>query len=324
MALEYEATRCPLLRGDGEVTVRAMRREDISAVRRYDDELTATLAEYNANLPPGGITNAPGGPWADDQELLGHFRKYAERGDLTLLAVEDTGRVVGFADLWSADEPEPFGRSLDVECIDYFREYYLAGLETILLAEAEKVARGAGLPALDVGTNTCSGEYTSLRRFGLKVFYEYDDVLCRCEEPSADRAGRRMVGPAEADLSGLIRVGHWAPTDFAFRGDEERAYIAELTWPGRRAILELWRYEPGRDDLPVPPHRPNRSELYAEPAALTSPEAMSEILAECAALAGEAGAPLALLACPSEIALDEEKLHVHKRGFAFAWLRKRL
>ncbi len=324
MALEYEATRCPLLRGEGEVVVRAMTREDIAAVRRYDDELTATLDEYNANLPPGGITNDAGGPWADDQELLEHFNKYAARGNLTLLAVEDSGRVVGFADLWAADEPEPFGRSLDAECVDYLREYYLAGLETILLTEAEKVARGAGLAALDVGTNTCSGEYTSLRRFGLKVFYEYDDVLCRCDRPPASRAEKRMLAPVEADLSGLLRVDHWAPTDFTFRGDNERAYIAELSWPGRRAILELWRYEHGRDDLPVPPHRPNRSELYAEPAALSSDGAMSEILAECAALAGEAGAPLALLPCPSEIALDEEKVRVHKRGFSFAWLRKRL
>jgi len=54
MVLEYEATRRRLLRGDGEVMVRAMRREDIPAVRRYDDELTATPAEYNANLRPGG------------------------------------------------------------------------------------------------------------------------------------------------------------------------------------------------------------------------------------------------------------------------------
>ncbi|MGB2823105.1 MAG: hypothetical protein WBF17_19125, partial [Phycisphaerae bacterium] len=64
--------------------------------------------------------------------------------------------------------------------------------------------------------------------------------------------------------------------------------------------------------------------LYAQPPALTSPDAMSEILAECAALAGEAGAGLALLACPSEIALEEGKVRVHKRGFGFAWLRKRL
>jgi len=324
MALTYEPTRRRMLRGEAEVTVRAMTREDIPAVRRYDEELSATLAEYNANLPPGGITNDPGGPWADDQELAEHFEKYAERGNLTLLAIEGTGRVVGFADLWAADEPEPFGRSLDIECLDMFREHYLAGLETVLLGEAEKVARAAGLPALDVGTNTCSGEYTSLRRFGLKVFYEYDDVLCRCGRAPANRAERRMLTPAEADLSGLVRVNHWSPTDFAFRGEDERAYIAELTWPDMRVILELWRYEPGRDDLPVPPHRPNRSELYAQPETLTSDEAMSEILAECAALAGEAGAPLALLPCPSEIALDEAKVRVHKRGFQFAWLRKRL
>jgi hypothetical protein len=325
MDLSYDATRQRLLRGDAEVTIRPMTRQDMPAVRRYDEELTAALAEYNANLPPGGITNDAGGPWADDDELREHFEKYAARGNLTLLAVEEGGRVVGFADLWAADEPEPFGRSLDVECIDYFREYYLAGLETVLLAEAEAVARAARLPTLDVGTNTCSGEYTSLRRFGLKVFYEYDDVLCRCAPPRpGPRPQRRMLTPGRTDLSGLIRVSHWAPTDFTFRADEERGYIAGLTWPDRRAVLELWRYEDGRDDVPVPPNVPNRAELYVQPEALFSPEAMGEVLAECAALAGEAGAREIPLPCPSEVAPDDADLEVLERRFAFAWLRKRL
>ncbi|MDY7011674.1 MAG: hypothetical protein SVV80_13135, partial [Planctomycetota bacterium] len=38
-----------------------------------------------------------------------------------------SGRIVGFADLWPTEEPDPFGRSLNVECIDYFREYFLDG-----------------------------------------------------------------------------------------------------------------------------------------------------------------------------------------------------
>ena len=328
MKLEYDKTTSRLLRGDAEVTIRPMQWEDLPAMRKYDQELTATLAEDNANRPPDGISNNAGGPWSDDQWLRDHFQRYEDHGGLTLLAEEDSGRIVGFADLWPTDEPEPFGRSLDVECQDYFREYYLAGLETILLAEAEKVARAAGLPNLDVGTNTCSGEYTSLRRFGLKVIYEYDHVQCHCQPTAGSRASKCMRTPADADLNGLVRASHWSPTDFTFRpacqnfdGDQ---YIAELTWPGKRAILELWRYEKGRDDLSVPENPPNKSELYVEPAALTLAEAFTDILAECAALAGEAGAQDIQLPCPSEIELPAGRLEVLDRQFAFPWLRKRL
>ncbi|HET6426985.1 MAG TPA: sigma-70 family RNA polymerase sigma factor [Phycisphaerae bacterium] len=327
MKLTYETSSRDLLRGDAAVTIRPMTREDIPAVRTYDRELTATLDAYNAACPPGGITNDPGGPWSDDQWLTDHFEKYQRHGGLTLLAVEDSGRIVGFADLWPTEEPEPFGRSLNVECLDYFREYYLAGLESILLVEAEKVARRAHLPALDVGTNTCSGEYTSLRRFGLKVFYEYDNVVCRCPRGGAARPARHMHTAATADLSGLIRASHWSPTDFTFRPFEERAaegqYIAEMVWPDRRAVLELWRYERGRDDLPIPEHVPNKSELYVQPEALSSPELMTEILVECAALARETGAEQIPLPCPSDVDVGAP-LDVVERQFAFAWLRKRL
>jgi len=106
------------------VTIRQMTREDIAAVRRFDDELTPTLDALNAQYPPSGPLTTPGGPWADDAELADHFENYQHHGGTILLA-EDRGRVVGSVDLWPADEPEPFGRSLDAECIDYFREYYL-------------------------------------------------------------------------------------------------------------------------------------------------------------------------------------------------------
>ena len=223
-----------------------------------------------------------------------------------------------------ADEPEPFGQSLDVECIDYFRQYYLAGLETVLLTEAEKVARAAGLAALDIGTNTCSGEYVSLRRSGLKVFYEYDHVQCRCGPRTDPGPRRRARTPETADLTGLIRASHWSPTDFTFRGDDEATHLAELSWPDRRAIVELWHHQLGRDNCPVPENPPNRSELYVEPDALTSAQAMTEILAECAALAGELGAGQIQLPCPSELELDSAKIDVIDRQFAFAWLRKSL
>ena len=50
----------------------------------------------------------------------------------------------------------------------------------------ETLAEVAAALALDIGTNTCSGEYVSLRRFGLKVFYEYDALDVRCR-PSGKR-----------------------------------------------------------------------------------------------------------------------------------------
>jgi hypothetical protein len=300
-----------------------MTREDIPALRRFDDELTPTLDVVNAQYPPDGHSTVPGGPWADDAELTDHFKKYQRHGGTILLA-EDRGRVVGFVDLWPADEPEPFGPSLDAECIDYFRKYYLAGLETRLLAEAERVARAAELPALDIGTNTCSAEYVSLRRFGLRVFYEYDDVVCRCRPPCAARPRRTVLTPETADLSGLIRANHWSPTDFTFRGDEEPTYLAELRWADRRAIVELWHYVPGRQNASVPPNPPNKSELFVPAAALNSTAFMSEILAECAAVAGELGAEEIALPCPSNLDLAPGKLEVIERRFAFAWLRKRL
>ena len=323
MALQYDETERRLPRGEREVTVRSMRREDIPAVRAYDIEMTARLDERNAQVAPGKESCA-GGPWSEDEWLAEYFDKYAERGYITLLAEDGDGEVVGFADLWVANEPEPFGRSLNVECIDFFHDYYTLGLEVVLLQEAEKVARTAGLPALDIGTNTTSGDYPVLRRLGLKVFYEYDDVLCRCGAARGTRPERRMSSVDDLDLNGLIKVNHWSPTDFVHEADVERTWIAELAWPEYRAVLELLGPEVDDYAQPVPPSKPVKSTLYAEPQALTSPDAMTEILAECAALVGELGAEQLGFPCPSEIELDESKVDVIERAFAFAWLRKRL
>ena len=210
-----------------------------------------------------------------------------------------------------------------MECIDYFREHYLAGLETILLEEAEKVARRANLPALDIGTNTSSGDYPAPRRFGLRVFYEYDEVLCACHR--ATSSGRPSAGGVEAReelVEGLIKVSHWSPTDFTFRDDEDRWSVSELSGPWGRAILELWRYEPsGERDPPVPPNAPNRTELYVESEALSSAEAMSAILAECAAIAAEHGAAQIELPLPGGLGA-QPGLEVLDRRFAYAWMRK--
>jgi len=324
MKLEHKKTLRRLLRGDAEVIVRPMLRGDIPAMRQFDTELTATISDINAQYPPEGQSTTPGGPWSDDQWLAEHVEKYRSHGGIILLA-EDKGRIVGFADLWPTEEPEPFGASLNVECIDYFREYYLAGLETVLLREAEKIARAAGLSALDIGTNTCSGEYVSLRRFGLKVFYEYDHVLCRCRPAGAARAKENRLTPETADLTGLIKVDHWSPTDFTFRGESEPSYIAEIRRPDSRSVVEFWRHNPdGPMNLPVPENPPDKSELYVQPEAMDSPQMMTDILAECADLAGKLGAGEIQLPCPSAMELGDSGLDVIDRQFASAWLRKRL
>ena len=323
MTLEYESRKFHLLRGEEEVVVCRMKREDIPALRRFDRELSAELDERNTQVPPGQESQ-PGGPWSDDEWLLAHFNRYAERGNITLLVEDASGKVVGFVDLWVADEPDPVGSSLDVECIDYFHRYYALGIETVLLQEAEKVAKGADLPALDIGTNTSSGDYPVLRRFGLKVFYEYDHVLCRTRKPrNGKRPERRTLSPKDVDLDGLIKASHWSPTDFTFRDDEESFSITELSWPDHRAVLELWRYEGRGESLP-PAGIPNRSELYVEPKDLTSPELLSDVLDECLSVAFEAVAKEIQLPCPSDIAIDSGKVDVIDREFAFAWMRKRL
>jgi len=316
-AARRDAKRAKLMAG---VTIRPMTRDDIPALRRFDDELTPTLDEVNAQAPAGGGFTVAGGPWTDDEELLWHFNKYQRQGGVILLA-EDAGRVVGFADCWPTDEPEPFGPSLDVECADYFREYYLAGLEIRLLQEAEKVARQMGLPALDF---RCDGEFVSLRSFGLRLFYDYDNVACRCRPVTGPRPTQRVVTSQTVDIAGLIKANHWSPTDFSHRDEDEPTHFVELTWPERRAIVELWRHRPGLENAPVPPNVPNKSELYVQPEALTSSAQMSEILAECAAVAGELGAEEVELPCPGDVELDGKVVDVISRQFAFAWMRKRL
>ena len=327
MTLQHEQTKRSLLRGGVEVVIRAMRREDIPSLRRYNDEADALLETANTQRAPG-TESSPGGPWANDAELVAHFDRYAKAGNIALLAEDPSGKIVGFADLWTAREPTPFGNSLDVECIDYFRDYYYLGLENILLSEAERVARAAGLEALDVGTNTVSGDYPSLRRFGMKVFYEYDNVLCRSRSAKPSRRfTHRERTPKEADVSGLIRVDHWAPTDFTFRAGLEdgwsaNGWMTEITSGKNRAIFELWRFDETNEDAPVPENIPNRSELYTEPALLTSSAGLSVLLEQCARIAAELGASEIWLPCPSELELDPNHVDVLERKFAFSWFRK--
>jgi RNA polymerase sigma factor (sigma-70 family) len=331
MTLQHEQTKRSLLRGGVEVVIRAMSREDIPALRRYNDEADALLETANTQRAPG-TESSPGGPWANDAELVAHFDRYAKAGNITLLAEDPSGKIVGFADLWAAREPAPFGNSLDVECIDYFRDYYYLGLENVLLSEAEKVARATGLKALDIGSNTVSGDYPSLRRFGMKVFYEYDDVLCRSRSTKPSRRfTHRERTPKDVALSGLVRVSHWAPTDFTFRagflksedGWSANGWMTEITSGKNRAILELWRFDPEtNENPPVPENVPNRSELYAEPTLLTSSADLSVLLEQCACIAAELGASEIYLPCPSELELDPNHVDVLDRKFAFSWFRK--
>ena len=49
---------------------------------------------------------------------------------------------------------------------------------------------------------------------------------------------------------------------------------------------------------------------------------MTQILAECAALAGELKARQIQLPCPCDLEVDGSDLRILDRRFAFAWLRK--
>jgi RNA polymerase sigma factor (sigma-70 family) len=319
MALTYETTKRRLLKGDAEVTIRVMAKEDIPAMRRLDDEIDAGLDFANAQRPPGGESGA-GGPWSDDQELLEHFSKYSSAGNITLLAENESGKLVGFAELWAAHELEPFGDSLDLECTDYLWEYYNLGIETILFEEAEKVARAAGLSAVDIGTNTSSGDYPTYRRFGMKMFYEYDNVWVRCKpHPAGWKPSYKELTPEECDRSGLLRVSHWSSTDFVdFAYEPGRPGVYEFQVDGHRVVADFWRcWEPGHE-------APIGCELFTPPEALKSPTLMSKILRETAFLAGKAGAGEIPLPCPCDVPLDESLVNVVRREFAFAWMRKEL
>jgi RNA polymerase sigma-70 factor (ECF subfamily) len=324
MALNYAEAKHRVLRGDKVVTIRAMTREDIPAVLRYDSESSGAIPRQNLEEPPG-YEDTPGGPWSNEKLLLEHFNKYQAHGGLSLLAFDDTGRVVGMVDLWKADEPEPFGLSLDVEYISQEDDYYPLGLSLVLLREAEKVAATARIPWLDVGTNTAEDTYNHMRHFGLRVFYEYDHVLCDCRrKPAGGRPAKRMLTPRGLGFAGMLKVDHWSPTDLRFESDEELAYIAELKWPDGRAILEL--LGPTVDDicLPVPKNKPVRCHLYVDAASLKSTAGMSRVLAECASLAGEAGAEQIELPCASDAGLDASLVDVIRRDYMYAWFRKKV
>ncbi len=324
MSLSYAESRQKLLRDDKAVTIRAMTKADIPAVLKYDAEDVGTMLRENLEEPPG-YEDTPGGPWSTEPLLLEHFNRYQSHGNLSLLALDDAGRVVGMADLWRADEPEPFGLSLDVEYISQRGDYYPQGLSLVLLRESEKIAASAGIPCLDVGTNTAEDTYNHMRHFGLKVFYEYDRVLCDCrKKPGGTRPAKKMLKPGQLDFKGMLKVDHWSPTDFWFEDDAELAYVAELKWPDGRAILEL--LGPTVDDrcLLVPENKPDRCHLYVDAASLKSTAWMSRVLAECAALAGEAGAGQIELPCPSDAALDPKVVDVIRRDYEYAWFRKKV
>ena len=315
--LNYDTTTRRLLKGDTSLTIRTMTQDDIPAMRTLDDEIGAGLDLANACRAPGN-ESGPGGPWSDTEELRRHFRKYQTAGNIVLLAHDEGGKLIGFAELWAADEPEPFGRSLDMECIDFLWEYYGLGLETVLLEEAEKVARSAGLPALDIGTNTSSGDYPSLRRFGMRLFYEYDRIRADCRPLKDNQPPPFRELPFERfDPTGLTRVSHWCPSNFDFDFHPGRPGVYEFEVDGERVVVDFWRLFDGS-------YTPTDCELYAPPAALTSASFLTRILNATAVLAAKAGADEIPLPCPSEMQLEKPEFPIVGREFAFAWMRKQL
>lgn len=316
--LVHETTQRTLLKGDAIVTISTLTEDDLPAVRRLNDEIDAGIELANAQRTPGG-ESTPGGPWADDAELRDHFQRYQAAGNITLLAQDADGKLVGWADLWATVEPEPFGAALDVECCEYLWEYHHLGLETIFLQEAVKVAAAAGLPALDIGTNTANGMYQDLRRFGLRVFYESDRVLCRCAALKGEQLPAcRLLSQAEFDPTGLLRVNHWAPTDFDFTHEPGRPPDHEFFIDGHRVIADFWRlWEPGQQ-------APINCELFAPPPALHSPVLMMIILTATATIAASLGAEELGLPYPSALPLEAPPAWVGQREFEWAWLRKRV
>jgi hypothetical protein len=161
---------------------------------------------------------------------------------------------------------------------------------------------------------------------GFRVFYEYDELLCRCGKPPAAKGVRRKTlkasSVANVDVRGLLRVNHWCPTDFWHHSPEEIHHFTEFSTPHGRALLELWRAEPAaKSDPPVPPNVPNQAALNVDPDILRSADAIGLILAECVGVAAELGAQAIPLPCPSDIQLDEPTLDVLERTFRYAWLR---
>ena len=120
MTLQYDETIRRLPRGERDVAIRVMTREDLPALRAFDIEMTALLDERNAQVAPGKESCA-GGPWSEDEWLAEHFDKYAERGCITLLAEDGDGKGVGFADrplarasTWSASTSSTSTTHLDL------------------------------------------------------------------------------------------------------------------------------------------------------------------------------------------------------------------
>ncbi len=186
-----------------------------------------------------------------------------------------------------------------------------------MLEEAEKVARAAGLPALDIGTNTASGLYQDLRRFGLQVFYESDRILCQCVKLAKEKLPDcRMLSQAEFNPTGLLRVNHWAPTDFDFTHEPGRPPMQEFIIDGHRVIADFWRLWEPEQQAPI-------NCVFAPPKALHSPTLMTKILKATATIAASLGAGELGLPYPSALPLAGSPAWVKGRKFEWAWVREK-
>ena len=314
--LTYNTTQRTLLKGDAVFTIRIMTEADLPAMRRLDAEITAGLEFANAQRSPGS-ESYPGGPWAEDVWLCAHFQRCQAAGNITLLAENADDKLVGFADLWATVEPAPFGSSLCVEVVDYLWEYHALGLDMIFLQEAEKVAIAAGIPALDTRADVSGSDYSALRHLGLQVFYESDRIICNCAALQGGKLpAKRLIAQAEFDPSDLLRINHWAPTDFDFTHDPGRPPAHEFFVGGHRVIADFWRlWKPGQQ-VPI------SCELFAPPQALKSQVLMTKILKATATIAASLGAKDLELPYPSALSLDSSPNWLDKREFEWAWMRK--
>lgn len=82
-----------------------------------------------------------GGPWMDAGLCAGHLRRLLEGGGLPVVA-EAGGRVAAEAELHPAEEPPPFGRTMNLSALYVHRNHQRQGLGSALMEHAFALAEG--------------------------------------------------------------------------------------------------------------------------------------------------------------------------------------
>ncbi len=94
-------------------------------------------ARYNDLTPAQRWLN--GGPWMDAETCAYHLRRLIAGGGQAL-AAELNGRVVAEAELFTADEPEPYSRNLNLSVLYIHRNHQGQNLGSLLMQRAFELA----------------------------------------------------------------------------------------------------------------------------------------------------------------------------------------